>query len=149
MAAVSHSLTALSCINQYITSLVMSISRPSPVLNHALPLPVFKKFGNRRIVLASASPRRKDILETAGLRPEIIPSKFAEDLPKAEFEGRLGDYPIATAGEKVCRPFPGVLKLMWQAIEVYERLIQENDRDPADLVISGQLDHWSKERGLI
>jgi hypothetical protein len=36
-----------------------------------------------------------------GFRPEIIPSTFAEDLPKGSFEGRLGDYPIATAGEKV------------------------------------------------
>jgi septum formation protein len=35
-----------------------------------------------------------------GFRPEIIPSTFAEDLPKGSFEGRLADYPIATAGEK-------------------------------------------------
>jgi hypothetical protein len=36
-----------------------------------------------------------------GFRPEIVPSTFAEDLPKGSFEGRLADYPIATAGEKV------------------------------------------------
>lgn len=35
-----------------------------------------------------------------GFRPEIVPSTFAEDLPKGSFEGRLADYPIATAGEK-------------------------------------------------
>jgi len=92
--------------------------RPSVVLPHALPLPIFKRLQHRRVVLASSSPRRKDILETAvrpgvsyvrsvllipykGLRPEIIPSTFAEDLPKVTFQGRLADYPIATAGEKV------------------------------------------------
>ncbi|ORY25250.1 inosine triphosphate pyrophosphatase-like protein [Naematelia encephala] len=100
----------------------MSIKRPSPVLPTSLPLPIFKQLQNRRIVLASSSPRRKDILETAGLRPEIIPSTFAENLPKSRFQGHLADYPIATAGEK--------------ALEVYERLIKEDDRDPADLVIS-------------
>ncbi|GFZ42878.1 hypothetical protein JCM24511_00596 [Saitozyma sp. JCM 24511] len=95
----------------------MPSDRPSAVLPTALPLPIFKTLHGRRIVLASASPRRKDILETAGFKPEIIPSEFAEDLPKTQFEGKLADYPIATA-------------------EVYERLIQLNDRDPADLVIS-------------
>lgn len=55
------------------------------------------------------------------MRPEIIPSTFAEDLPKDRFES-LADYPVATAGEK--------------ATEVYERLLREDDRDPADLVIS-------------
>lgn len=40
-------------------------------------------------------------LMTQGFRPEIVPSTFAEDLPKGSFEGRLADYPIATAGEKV------------------------------------------------
>ncbi|RSH94370.1 hypothetical protein EHS25_004173 [Saitozyma podzolica] len=100
----------------------MPSDRPSAVLSSALPLPIFKSLHGRRIVLASASPRRKDILETAGFKPEVIPSEFAEDLPKSQFEGKLADYPIATAGEK--------------ALEVYERLIQLNDRDPADLVIS-------------
>ena len=40
-------------------------------------------------------------LTNEGFRPEIFPSTFAEDLPKGSFEGRLADYPIATAGEKV------------------------------------------------
>ncbi len=43
---------------------------------------------------------------TQGIRPEIISSTFAEDLPKASFEGRLAEYPIATAGEKVSRLSP-------------------------------------------
>lgn len=59
---------------------------------------------------------------TQGFQPEIIPSNFEEDLPKSMFEGRLADYPVATAGEK--------------AMEVYERLMKENEADPAQLVIS-------------
>ncbi|KAK4685448.1 hypothetical protein P7C73_g4703, partial [Tremellales sp. Uapishka_1] len=99
-----------------------STKRPSPVTPAALSLPIFKKLADKRVVLASSSPRRKDILETMGFRPEIIPSTFAENLPHASYAGNLADYPIATAGEK--------------ALEVYERLMVLDDRDPADLVIS-------------
>jgi septum formation protein len=135
----------------------MPSDRPSAVLSSALPLPIFKSLHGRRIVLASASPRRKDILETAvsshfeillpgriarwhlqGFKPEVIPSEFAEDLPKSQFEGKLADYPIATAGEKVGLELRCESRLIrLKALEVYERLIQLNDRDPADLVISG------------
>ncbi|TXT11028.1 hypothetical protein VHUM_01779 [Vanrija humicola] len=87
-----------------------------------MPWPIFDKLKNKRVVLASSSPRRKDILENIGFKPEIVPSTFDEDLPKSMFEGRLADYPVATAGEK--------------AMEVYERLIKENEADPADIVIS-------------
>lgn len=79
----------------------MAPKRPSFVTPSALLLPVFKDLANRRVILASSSPRRKDIFEAAGLRPEIVPSTFAEDLPKDQYEGNLADYPIATAGEKV------------------------------------------------
>ncbi|EJT46125.1 hypothetical protein A1Q1_05336 [Trichosporon asahii var. asahii CBS 2479] len=78
----------------------MSAKRPSPVLPNAMPWPIFEKLRDKRVVLASGSPRRKDILENVGFRPEIIPSTFAEDLPKGSFD-KLSDYPIATAGEKV------------------------------------------------
>ncbi|BEJ03547.1 hypothetical protein CcaverHIS641_0107220 [Cutaneotrichosporon cavernicola] len=87
-----------------------------------MPSPIFERLKDKRVVLASGSPRRKDIFENVGFKPEIIPSTFSEDLSKGDFEGRLADYPIATAGEK--------------AMEVYERLMRENDSDPAQLVIS-------------
>lgn len=112
----------------------MAPQRPSFVTPSALLLPIFKELANRRVILASASPRRKDIFETAvcavlapvprtvcryashglsriqdsrtdtelqGLRPEIVPSTFAEDLPHDQYADNLADYPIATAGEKV------------------------------------------------
>lgn len=77
------------------------MSRPSPVLAHALRLPIFDALQHKRVILASASPRRKDILEVAGLRPEVVPSTFQEDLDKSEFSGRAGEYPVLTAQEKV------------------------------------------------
>lgn len=75
--------------------------RPSPVLAHALPLPIMQALQHRRVVLASASPRRKDLLRTSGLAPEVVPSTFEEDLDKADFKGRAGEYPVLTAQEKV------------------------------------------------
>lgn len=37
----------------------------SPVLDDALKLPIFDYLKDKRVVLASASPRRKEILETS------------------------------------------------------------------------------------
>ncbi|WVQ94321.1 septum formation protein Maf [Kwoniella sp. CBS 9459] len=98
------------------------MTRPAPVGPKALPLPILKKLADKRVVLASASPRRKDLFAVADFHPEIVPSTFAEDLPHSRFAGNLADYPIATGAEK--------------AMEVYERLVRENERDPPDLVIS-------------
>nr|XP_019049948.1 septum formation protein Maf [Kwoniella bestiolae CBS 10118]OCF28878.1 septum formation protein Maf [Kwoniella bestiolae CBS 10118] len=99
-----------------------SLTRSSPVGPKALPLPIFQKLKDKRVVLASASPRRKEIFAASDFHPEIIPSTFKEDLPHSRFQGRLADYPIATGAEK--------------AMEVYERLVKENEYDPPDLVIS-------------
>lgn len=67
--------------------------RPPPPLD----LPVLQLLRGRRAILASASPRRKQILATIGLTNlEIIPSAFVENLPKSSpFE-----YVLATATEK-------------------------------------------------
>ncbi|OBZ72991.1 N-acetylserotonin O-methyltransferase-like protein [Grifola frondosa] len=90
------------------------------VLPHALRLPSLEKLVGKRVVLASASPRRKEILQTFGLAPEIIPSTFEETLPFSSFED-AHEYPVATATHK--------------AVEVYERLVHENPDDAPDLVI--------------
>uniref|UniRef100_A0A0W0EV73 Putative Maf/Ham1 n=1 Tax=Moniliophthora roreri TaxID=221103 RepID=A0A0W0EV73_MONRR len=92
------------------------------VLSHALHgLPVIKRLKGRKIILASNSPRRKAILETIGLAPDIVPSKFEEDLGTDSFPN-LHEYPVATASHK--------------AVEVYERLVTENPDDAPDLVIA-------------
>lgn len=41
--------------------------------------------GNRKIVLASSSPRRKDILKQMGFEFEIIPSSYEEFLENSDF----------------------------------------------------------------
>lgn len=64
---------------------------------------VSKHLKGKRIVLASASPRRKEILEEClgwtGF--EVIPSTFDETLPHADYVGREEEYPVDTAAEKV------------------------------------------------
>ncbi|KAA1467277.1 Maf/Ham1 [Dentipellis sp. KUC8613] len=100
----------------------MSISekRTHAILPHALRTPGLTKLAGKRVVLASNSPRRKEILETFGLAPEVIPSTFEEDLNPHEFED-IHEYPVSTATHK--------------AVEVYERLVTENPDDGPDLVI--------------
>jgi len=48
--------------------------------------PIMHILQSSRIVLASTSPRRKQILENIGLNVEIVPSNFEENLNKASFE---------------------------------------------------------------
>uniref|UniRef100_M4B541 Septum formation protein Maf n=1 Tax=Hyaloperonospora arabidopsidis (strain Emoy2) TaxID=559515 RepID=M4B541_HYAAE len=40
---------------------------------------------NRRVILASQSPRRLELLRDCGLSFEVIPSTFEENLPKEQF----------------------------------------------------------------
>ncbi|EPQ30257.1 uncharacterized protein PFL1_02373 [Pseudozyma flocculosa PF-1] len=98
-------------------------TRQESVSDFALSSPVFNKLAGKRVVLASASPRRKEILASVGIHPEIVPSTFKEDLPKAAFRGEGAfQYPVETGAKK--------------ALEVYERLVSENPEDPPDFVIS-------------
>ncbi|KXN88310.1 N-acetylserotonin O-methyltransferase-like protein [Leucoagaricus sp. SymC.cos] len=91
------------------------------ILPHALQIPAIKKLSGKRIVLASNSPRRKDILRTFGLAPDIVPSTFEENLPSSSFAD-IHEYPVATASHK--------------AVEVYERLVGEDPDNAPDLVIA-------------
>ncbi|KAJ7550271.1 hypothetical protein O6H91_07G091500 [Diphasiastrum complanatum] len=74
----------------------------------------------KRIVLASASPRRAYILKSVGLQAEVISSTFDENLDKTMFVNP-GDYAAETATHK--------------AIEVSRRAIQAEDGSRADLII--------------
>eukprot|EP00227_Mantoniella_beaufortii_P013083 CAMPEP_0197590880 /NCGR_PEP_ID=MMETSP1326-20131121/12272_1 /TAXON_ID=1155430 /ORGANISM="Genus nov. species nov., Strain RCC2288" /LENGTH=218 /DNA_ID=CAMNT_0043156175 /DNA_START=36 /DNA_END=692 /DNA_ORIENTATION=- len=53
----------------------------------------------RRLVLASASPRRREILANLGLKFDVVVSTFDENLDKAQFSGGA-DYAKATATHK-------------------------------------------------
>ncbi|KAG5723922.1 N-acetylserotonin O-methyltransferase-like protein [Termitomyces sp. T112] len=94
---------------------------PNHILPTALKLPAIKKLEGKRIVLASNSPRRQEIFRTFGLVPDIVPSKFEENLSPSSFTD-IHEYPVATATQK--------------AVEVYERLVEEDPDNPPDLVIA-------------
>ncbi|XP_030664504.1 probable bifunctional dTTP/UTP pyrophosphatase/methyltransferase protein isoform X2 [Nomascus leucogenys] len=81
--------------------------------------PVIGKLLHKRVVLASASPRRQEILSNAGLRFEVFPSKFKEKLDKASFVTPYA-YAMETAKQK--------------ALEVATRMHQKDLRTP-DVVI--------------
>ncbi|KAI9009095.1 N-acetylserotonin O-methyltransferase-like protein-like protein [Hyaloraphidium curvatum] len=57
------------------------------------------RLAHTRVVLASASPRRKQILEGIGIAAEVVPSTFPETLDKAAFASPAG-YVLATAEGK-------------------------------------------------
>ncbi|KAF5327619.1 hypothetical protein D9619_005033 [Psilocybe cf. subviscida] len=90
------------------------------ILSHALKTPAMEKLKDKRIVLASNSPRRKEILRTFGLSPDIVPSTFAEDLVISDFP-EPHEYPVATATQK--------------AVEVYEKLVVSTSHDLTDTVV--------------
>ncbi|XP_073918278.1 probable bifunctional dTTP/UTP pyrophosphatase/methyltransferase protein isoform X2 [Castor canadensis] len=81
--------------------------------------PVIGKLQQKRVVLASASPRRQEILSNAGLRFEVVPSRFKETLSKASFPSPYA-YAMETAKQK--------------ALEVANRVQQKDLRAP-DVVI--------------
>ncbi|XP_055249245.1 probable bifunctional dTTP/UTP pyrophosphatase/methyltransferase protein [Moschus berezovskii] len=81
--------------------------------------PVIGKLQHKRVVLASSSPRRQEILSNAGLRFEVVPSRFKEQLHKAAFATPHA-YAVETAKQK--------------ALEVASRMHQKDLRAP-DVVI--------------
>lgn len=90
--------------------------RPPPLLE----LPTLALLRNRRTILASASPRRKQLLASIGLTNlEILPSSFAENLPKS---ASPWDYVLATAMEK--------------ALAVYKQEINNAEKGEPALIIA-------------
>jgi len=64
----------------------------------------------KRIILASGSPQRKQLLQSIGLNFDIIVSEFAEDLDLLSYKENLSQYVIDTAEHK-CRHVYNQLKL--------------------------------------
>jgi septum formation protein len=90
--------------------------RPPPPLD----LPALNLLRGRRTILASASPRRKQLLASIGLTNiEIIPSSFAENLPKS---ASPFEYVLATATEK--------------ALAVYKQEINNETKGEPALIIA-------------
>lgn len=99
-----------------------AISSPSVTLPRPPPLnlPVLEQLRTKRVILASASPRRKQILSYLGLpNIEVIPSNTPEDFPKSlsPFE-----YALQTASHK--------------ALTVYQQEIDHPEKDDPALIIA-------------
>lgn len=77
---------------------------------------------HKRVILASGSPQRKQLLQSIGLNFEILVSDFAEDLDLDSYKDNLAQYVIDTATQK-CR-------------DVYARLKPEG-KDQDQLIIIG------------
>ncbi|EAS32109.3 septum formation protein Maf [Coccidioides immitis RS] len=91
------------------------LPRPPP-----LSLPVLNQLRSKRVILASASPRRKQIISFLGLRNvEIIPSNTPEDFPKTltPFE-----YVLQTATHK--------------AITVYQQEVNNLEKGEPALILA-------------
>ncbi|CAO2658153.1 Nn.00g074130.m01.CDS01 [Neocucurbitaria sp. VM-36] len=89
---------------------------PPPPLN----LSYLNELRKQRVVLASASPRRRQLLAQVGLHKiDICPSKFAEDLPYSL--GAL-NYVLETASAK--------------AMDVYKREIDNHEKGEPAIIIS-------------
>lgn len=76
----------------------------------------------KRVILASGSPQRKQLLQSIGLKFEIVDSNFAEDLDLDAYKDKLSQYVIDTAEQK-CRA-------------VYRQL-ELNANDHANVIIIG------------
>ncbi|XP_061081785.1 probable bifunctional dTTP/UTP pyrophosphatase/methyltransferase protein isoform X2 [Conger conger] len=61
--------------------------------------PVVSKLTGKLVVLASASPRRREILTNLGLKFEVVPSWFKETLDKSLFK-QPHEYAVETARQK-------------------------------------------------
>ncbi|CAO3690727.1 unnamed protein product [Umbelopsis ramanniana] len=84
----------------------------------SLNVPHLQRLKSKRVVLASASPRRREIISNLGLDFDVVPSLFPENLDKSTFREPSGYVSETSKGK---------------ALEVYQRL-KDEDR-PADLVI--------------
>jgi len=77
----------------------------------------------KKIILGSASPRRYEALKGLGLKFEVIPSKFEENLDKTKFTSPV-DYVKNTA--------------FFKSVEIYNRLFKDvslESDEMADLII--------------
>src|SRR5437868_3965261 len=92
--------------------------RPPPPAT--LDLPILKYLRSHRVILASASPRRRALLAQIGLpNIEVIPSTKPENLSKAQ----LGafEYVAATAQQKALDVYQLTIKKVEEATEAREK----------------------------
>ncbi|KAK4229121.1 hypothetical protein QBC38DRAFT_360328 [Podospora fimiseda] len=85
-----------------------------------LDIPILKYLRSKKIILASASPRRQHLLSQLSLYPTILPSSHPENLSQKDKTPE--QYVSATAQEK--------------CLSVYKTAIDSSEHDDPDLVIA-------------
>ncbi|KAK9458540.1 Maf-like protein [Lipomyces oligophaga] len=115
--------------------------------NLPLNLPVFEFLRNKRVILASGSPRRKDLLNQIGLYDfEVVVSEFAEDLDKSKYT--VHEYVQHTATEKAIavykrqieQGYEPALIIAADTIVLSENVVVEKPKNP--------MDHFHMLKGL-
>ena len=95
------------------------------------------------VVLASASPRRREILNNQGLKFLVRPSNVEEDLEKNNYQGRPFDYTVDTAAlkaddvyEKISSECPegSLLVIGCDTVVTHQGRIYEKPKDTEDAV---------------
>ncbi|KAL1882311.1 hypothetical protein Daus18300_000797 [Diaporthe australafricana] len=89
----------------------LKLRQSAPVKKGPLPfeLPIISHLKGKRVILASASPRRKALLAQVGLKDlEILPSTKPEDLSKRDYSPY--EYVSATARQKCLDVYEGALQ---------------------------------------
>jgi len=51
-------------------------------------LPYLKRLSTKKVILGSQSKSRNELMTAQRLNYTVVPSKFAEDLPKEKYSGR-------------------------------------------------------------
>ncbi|KAI0505618.1 inosine triphosphate pyrophosphatase-like protein [Xylaria bambusicola] len=123
--------------------------RPPPLA--PLELPILKYMQTHRVILASASPRRRALLAQIGLpNLEVIPSTQPENLPKDQM-GAF-EYVSSTAQQKALDVYHAAIKQSEQANEAAERIGSEAGqntvKDP-DLVIAADTVIVTREGAIL
>lgn len=90
-------------------------ARRGPPPLFPLDIPILKYLNSKRVILASASPRRKALLQQIGIKNlEILPSTKPEDLDKSVYGPH--EYVAATARQKCMDVYETVLKNSLESI---------------------------------
>src|SRR3989344_245012 len=74
---------------------------------------------NRRIILASTSPRRKELLEKAGLVFEVVGSDYEEDMTLVLLPSELAKHLSRGKAEAVAKNYPDAVIIAADTFVVY------------------------------
>ncbi|KAK5637171.1 hypothetical protein RRF57_012883 [Xylaria bambusicola] len=125
--------------------------RPPPLA--PLELPILKYMQTHRIILASASPRRRALLSQIGLpNLEVIPSTQPENLPKDQM-GAF-EYVSSTAQQKALDIYHAAIKQAEEANEAAQKAggngqVRQNTVKDPDLVIAADTVVVTREGAIL